>query len=957
MKRILFLLLLFSKTAFCQVNLNQGLIGHYPFSGNANDISGNNINGTVTNATLTNDKNGIPNSAYYFNGTDAYIELPFSPLYNFAPQDSFSISVWILPDPGNITPAQALVVKSPPHPDFTLSLWNYGSYMIDYKAMGGYAYTHILNGTSVFSNSPCWYNIVTTYKNGVWNLYVDGRLESTDASQTHYILQDGYSKIDFGKKGESFGNFYQGKMDEVRLYNRVLNLAEIKAIVGNCTAACPSKSDFSFSRNPCTPKTIDFSTTSTLYNTIKWDFGDGNNSNGSSNVSHSYSLAGNYVVSMIQDFGSCIDTVKKTITVDIQNDNTTILTNDTTICFGSTKQLKASSAISYCWAPAAFLNSSSIQNPVTSSKQSMTYFLTTENIGNNLIVNGDFSLGNTGFSSQYTYTSNNTTDAEYYVGVNPSTWYPLHNPCKDHTTGSGNMMLVNGSAIPDLEVWKTNVTVTPNTNYVFMTWITSISDPNPAQLAFSINGNSIGSQINASVPSCNWNQFYTTWNSGNATSATISIINKNTFFFGNDFALDDISFSPVTIKRDSIKITVDTPSINTTADFTICEGVQSQLTTTGATTYIWSPALGLSNPNSANPVANPIVTTQYFVTGTNNFGCISNDSVTISVNPKPVITLTKDSLICFNSTIQLLAGGGNSYSWTPTSSLSNPLIPNPIASPIGLTRYYVTVKNINNCINIDSVDIDVRPANIFKLNNPASICKNDTIRLIASGGDTYSWTPSGSLSSGAVANPLAKPTFTTNYSVQITDTTCNQSTTLSTLVTVLPLPLLSVSKSNDIDCSNNKSQLKATGAAQFIWVSDPTLSSTSISNPIARPTTSTKYFVLGKDQAGCTNTDSIQVIVNSDNKSGYLMPNAFTPNNDGVNDCFGIQYWGIILELDFSIYNRWGQRIFHTNNPLECWDGTYKGILQNPDIFTYSIKAKTSCQDQVLRKGNFSLIR
>ena len=115
-------------------------------------------------------------------------------------------------------------------------------------------------------------------------------------------------------------------------------------IASSLSSACPIKNDFSFTRNPCSPFTFTFSTASTLYNSITWDFGDGNNANGSSIISHTYSTAGNYQVTMIQDYGTCADTVRKNITVDSQNDNTTILTNDTTICFGELVTLSAASA-------------------------------------------------------------------------------------------------------------------------------------------------------------------------------------------------------------------------------------------------------------------------------------------------------------------------------------------------------------------------------------------------------------------------------------------------------------------------------------------------------------------------------------------------------------------------------------------------------------------------------------
>ncbi|WP_153800556.1 gliding motility-associated C-terminal domain-containing protein [Foetidibacter luteolus] len=86
------------------------------------------------------------------------------------------------------------------------------------------------------------------------------------------------------------------------------------------------------------------------------------------------------------------------------------------------------------------------------------------------------------------------------------------------------------------------------------------------------------------------------------------------------------------------------------------------------------------------------------------------------------------------------------------------------------------------------------------------------------------------------------------------------------------------------------------------------------------------------------------------------MPSAFTPNADMRNDCFGVKNWGLVLNLDFSVYNRWGERIFYTQNPSACWDGNYKGIKQPPGTYVYQIRAKTLCGD-VYRKGTVVLIR
>jgi len=86
------------------------------------------------------------------------------------------------------------------------------------------------------------------------------------------------------------------------------------------------------------------------------------------------------------------------------------------------------------------------------------------------------------------------------------------------------------------------------------------------------------------------------------------------------------------------------------------------------------------------------------------------------------------------------------------------------------------------------------------------------------------------------------------------------------------------------------------------------------------------------------------------------MPNSFTPNEDGVNDCYGLKYWGNIIELDFSIYNRFGEQVFHTTKPGSCWNGKYKGETQNMGAFVYTVKAKTYC-GIINRKGTFVLLR
>ncbi|MGZ5190467.1 MAG: T9SS type B sorting domain-containing protein, partial [Flavisolibacter sp.] len=529
--------------------------------------------------------------------------------------------------------------------------------------------------------------------------------------------------------------------------------------------------------------------------------------------------------------------------------------------------------------------------------------------------------------------------------------------CMDHTTGNGNLMMINGASIPNVILWGQNVNVIPNTNYAFETWIESLWIENPAQLKFTINGSDVGNLITASLPTCTWNRFYITWNSGNNTSAVISIVNKNTIVQGNDFALDDISFAPVFIKRDSVIIKVERPIVKAINDTIICQGKTVQLSATGAQNYSWSPAIGLTNAGIVNPVASPPVSTEYIVTGTTVNGCSAKDTVNVNVYTMPTIIISKDTTICKNTQAQLSATGGATYSWLPAATLNNNLVASPVASPVVRTMYYVTIKDANTCEYLDSVEIDIRPDALFSINNPAQVCRLDSAQLSATGGNVYNWQPAEGLSNPGISNPQASPSATIDYTVTIMETTCNQSANFTTRLTVKPLPAVSAAKANDIDCSNDRSQLVATGAAQFIWTPATSLNNPGIYNPVATPASTTAYIVKGTDIAGCKGYDTITVKVDNVNKGGYLMPNAFTPNNDGLNDCYGVKYWGIIDQIEFSIYNRWGQRIFFSKNAGKCWDGTYKGLKQHGGVYVYMIKAKTVCEPEVFRKGTFVLVR
>jgi hypothetical protein len=168
-------------------------------------------------------------------------------------------------------------------------------------------------------------------------------------------------------------------------------------------------------------------------------------------------------------------------------------------------------------------------------------------VAGNLIANGDFSAGNSGFGSGYSFAAADDCmpPGVYDIVLQPIDCHPYWASFGDHTSGDGYMMTINGADIANVQVWSDTVSVVPETQYYFSTWIASSHPTSPAMLDFSINGASIGTTFAAAATTGLWQQFYTSWYSGVNTTAQLSLVNQNTIFYGNDFALDDIVFDTI----------------------------------------------------------------------------------------------------------------------------------------------------------------------------------------------------------------------------------------------------------------------------------------------------------------------------------------------------------------------------------------------------------------------------
>lgn len=717
------------------------------------------------------------------------------------------------------------------------------------------------------------------------------------------------------------------------------------------------EADFNFSQNICNPQEVNFAVAGTGLSNLRWNFGDGNTSTGAGSVNHQYAVYGTYTVSLTAFNGSCDETVSKTIRIEIGKENL-ISTTDTTICFQTSARLRTKPVLDFCWFPTTGLDDPRSPNPVTSTTTDITYYFNAKVTDANLIANGDFSAGNTGFMTDYRFSTQGYPEGDYGIVSNPNTWHNGFSACTDHTSGTGNMMIVNGSAVLNMVVWKQTINVTPHTNYAFSTWIMSAISTNPAQLQFSINDRNLSGMITAPSTTCNWTQFYTTWNSGNSTTATIAIVNQNLQTAGNDFGLDDISFAEVLIKRDSVKITVEKPVVTAGNDTTICIGSEALLKASGAVDYSWSPSADFQNAGAQNAIAKPKTRTEYTVTGKNARGCIAEDKVWVDLHPEINITKTPDTTVCRFTSFPISAGGGVSYAWEASPNLVNIATDQPtVNAGLDKLKFRVKVKDIHTCEKMDSVQVSIFPYPVFAASAAKRyICLGKTVNFTASGGDQYSWTPAASIDDPASDKPVATPDANTTYSVHIQDNTCGFDSTIDMSITVNPLPAVWINKSNDIDCNTPTTVLTANGGTSYSWqpadkVDDPTKA-----NPVAAVDTTTLFQVWAKNQYGCESTSSLKVYVSQTGIPRFVLPNAFTPNGDGKNDCFGIKRWGDAKVEEFAVFNRWGQLVFRTNNPGICWDGMFNGKPAPAGAYAYLIKSRTIC-GIVNKRGMVMLIR
>lgn len=435
------------------------------------------------------------------------------------------------------------------------------------------------------------------------------------------------------------------------------------------------------------------------------------------------------------------------------------------------------------------------------------------------------------------------------------------------------------------------------------------------------------------------------WNTGStASSITVSPTTNTTYWV-------IVSIGTCTDSA-GVNVTVNPlPTVTASGNATpICAGGNISLTSSGGVTYSWT------GPNSFTSTAqNPSITGAsaaasgtYIVTVTDANGCVNTANATVTVNTLPTITILGGSTVCAGQSITLTATGATSYVWNTGATTSSITV-----SPTGATTYTVTATDANGCVNTQTQTVTVNPIPTANAGADATICSGTGAMLSASGGTTYLWN-NGATTSSIIVNP----TSTTTYFVTVSNGTCSDNDTV--VVNVNPSPTAGVS-SNVTITQGTSTNLLAAGGGTYSWSPTAGLSCTTCANPTATPNQTTDYCVTVSN-GSCADTACVRITV--DIVCGELfIPNAFSPNNDGVNDVFRVKVNpDCVLEVQLYVYDRWGEKVFEATSPdaacVKGWDGTYNGKALDNAVFVYylNILLTNGTETQKL-KGNVSLIR
>ncbi|MFT3885936.1 MAG: hypothetical protein QM724_11050 [Flavobacteriales bacterium] len=448
----------------------------------------------------------------------------------------------------------------------------------------------------------------------------------------------------------------------------------------------------------------------------------------------------------------------------------------------------------------------------------------------NLVPNGDFSAGNTGFTSQFNYNSNLIPEPTYFIDTQTETH---HNNFHASHNG-GNFLMANaGASNNHYIVWSAPVNVCPGLTYDLSFEGCDISGTSPPQLDWYINGTLSSGPYNMPLGPGVWQNFSRTWTAAaGQTSATFSIRVRNPVAGGSDIGLDDISLSTTLTLTDTIQVNViPPPPLDLGPDLSLCTGQTRVLhATTPGATYGWQDGSQSDTYTVSAPGTYSVTVTQGV--------CNVSDAVNVTYQQPPSIDLGPDISLCnSNATILDATTPGATYVWQNGSTNPTFLVVSP--------GHYTVAVTVGDCTTSDAVDVTFHAPPHVDLGPPIALCQGQSASFdvtVANG--SYTWEDGSSSPTRTVSTPG-------HYSVTVTANTCVITDAVD--VTVDPMPVAALPADSSL-CQGQSLHLDATyPGASYRWQDGST-------NATFEATATGTYSVdvtLGQ----CTASDAIDVVV------------------------------------------------------------------------------------------------
>lgn len=352
-----------------------------------------------------------------------------------------------------------------------------------------------------------------------------------------------------------------------------------------------------------------------------------------------------------------------------------------------------------------------------------------------------------------------------------------------------------------------------------------------------------------------WTPNYNILNANTAFPSVFPLVPTKYYVTANDqgcINTDSVTVNPLNDLTASI----------TASNSNICE--EDTITLTGnanhpGVTWQWNNPGTLSSPTGQVTQAFPIVTTNYILNVKWGNNCVVNPNKLITVKQLASPNAGPDKNICKDqASVQLNASGGNTYTWTPAATLSNPNISNPVASPTDTTSYIVSV-GVTGCSKTrnDTVIVFVNALPTISATNDTLICNIDTLQLNANGTGTFLWSPNYMISSVNSQNPLVSPDVPTKYYVVLTDGNgCKNRD--SVFVDVKSVVALNAGPDTAI-CRNDGFTINTVSdGLHFLWTPPTYLDDPTKKNPFTTPLTNITYHVVA-NIGKCQSQDDITI--------------------------------------------------------------------------------------------------